>query len=56
MKTEFTLDQFNEAEVLTHKLKNKIEHINRCEIIDDITDCTILKLIILSLTRENKNY
>ena len=28
-------------------------HIDRCEIIDNITDCTVLKLIILSLTREN---
>ena len=53
MNTNFTLEQLNEAESLTHKLKNKFDHIDRCEIIDNITDCTVLKLIILSLTREN---
>jgi len=54
MNTQFNLEQYEEAEILANKLRKKIDHVDRCEIIDNVTDCAILKLIILSLTRENR--
>ena len=49
MKTYFDFDQFDKAEEIVNKLKITTTHEERCKLIDNISDTTILKLIILQL-------